>query len=496
MAFENHDAETVTIARDIPIIKQKNRRPRHPVLSRWHMTAAVQIADIVFIAGPLAVAAILVGPPDVTAGETRWIGEAFVTGLALCLVLHIAGAYRYNLLRRPVASVTTAASAWLAMSVPLFLMIGSAPPAGTQSGQSLVLWYATVACLILMNRLLFSRADRAFSNSQLLAHTICVVGGGREAGRCVRQAQSDPGNVVVLGCFSVAGSDAEPPPYVPYLGDVAALATYIRRLRVDEIVVATPLSEAAGLSNLIADLRCLPVTLSVWPDSVSLPPEWIATAGGRLGAVPLLPVGGAPLSGWSWIVKDVFDRSLAAILLFACLPALLMIAAAIRICSPGPVFFRQIREGYRGKEFRIFKFRTMHHAPATATLILATRDDRRTFPLGALLRKTSLDELPQLLNVLLGDMWLIGPRPHSTLATAADRLYVDAVKRYAGRHKIKPGITGWAQINGWRGPTSTLEQIEQRVAHDLYYIENWSLLLDLRILLMTAIKGFVHRNAF
>jgi len=161
------------------------------------------------------------------------------------------------------------------------------------------------------------------------------------------------------------------------------------------------------------------------------------------------------------------------------------------------VIFRQVRVGYGGREFRMFKFRTMHASASVATgkLTLTKRNDPRIFPFGRLLRRTSLDELPQLCNVLLGDMWLIGPRPHSPLASAAEILYPEAVAEYAARHRIKPGITGWAQVNGCRGPTESVEQIQQRVSHDLYYIENHSIVLDLRIILRTLMT-IAHPNAF
>ncbi len=228
-------------------------------------------------------------------------------------------------------------------------------------------------------------------------------------------------------------------------------------------------------------------------------PGWLAGGEARIGDLPLLQAGATPLEGWRWVLKDAQDRLLALLALVIFAPVLLAIAIAIRIASPGPVFFRQTREGYGGREFRIFKFRTMHATDAAQEanrLRLAVRHDPRVFPLGAFLRRTSLDELPQLFNVLLGDMWFIGPRPHSPLATAADARYADVVRQYSSRHRIKPGITGWAQVNGWRGPTETAEQIEQRVMHDLYYIENWSMLLDLQILMKTGLRGFVHQNAF
>jgi exopolysaccharide biosynthesis polyprenyl glycosylphosphotransferase len=225
--------------------------------------------------------------------------------------------------------------------------------------------------------------------------------------------------------------------------------------------------------------------------------EWVASSECKLGGMPLLVASAPPLDGWRWVLKDVQDRVLAFLLLVLCAPALIGIAALIRLSSPGPILFRQEREGYNGSRFVILKFRTMYFAAAEADrLVLTEKDDSRVFPVGALLRKTSLDELPQLLNVLRGDMWLVGPRPHSPLATAAGQCYSAAAKHYLARFRVKPGITGWAQVNGWRGATDTLEQIQQRVVHDLYYIEHWSVWLDFRILLQTACKGFVHQNAY
>jgi putative colanic acid biosynthesis UDP-glucose lipid carrier transferase len=239
------------------------------------------------------------------------------------------------------------------------------------------------------------------------------------------------------------------------------------------------------------------VRVLLWPRSIGIEAEWISASECKIGTMPLLMVNTPPLDGWYWVLKDAQDRMLALLLLLLCSPVLLGIAATIRLCSPGPILFRQEREGYNGKRFVIFKFRTMRFASdETDRLILTTRHDPRVFPFGALLRRTSLDELPQLLNVIRGDMWLVGPRPHSPLATAAGQRYPVAAKRYMARFRMKPGITGLAQVNGCRGATNTVEQIQQRVRYDLYYIEHWSMWLDLRILLQTVIKGFVHQNAY
>jgi lipopolysaccharide/colanic/teichoic acid biosynthesis glycosyltransferase len=213
----------------------------------------------------------------------------------------------------------------------------------------------------------------------------------------------------------------------------------------------------------------------------------------------MIAISERPLSAWRWVMKDVQDRIIAGVLLLLVLPVMLLIVIAIKISDPGPVLFRQKRLGYGGKTFDIIKFRSMltDVDPFNRqTLKLASRNDDRIFPVGRILRKTSLDELPQLLNVLKGDMWVVGPRPHSPLARAGGVFYAEAVREYRARYRIKPGITGWAQVSGWRGPTDTLEQLSKRVEHDLYYIENLSVLFDARIMLKTLLCVFGDRNAF
>ncbi len=203
----------------------------------------------------------------------------------------------------------------------------------------------------------------------------------------------------------------------------------------------------------------------------------------------------SPMGRGGQLAKALLDRAVAAAAILAFGPVMLLCALAIKLSSPGPVLFRQSRIGYGNRPFAVYKFRSMHQADCN-TGLLTTRNDKRIFPAGRIMRKLSLDELPQLFNVLLGDMSLVGPRPHMPEARAAGKLYHEVVEDYANRHRVKPGITGWAQINGWRGPTETFAQLENRVLHDLHYIENWSLRLDIYILAKTAFVGFFGKNAF
>jgi Undecaprenyl-phosphate glucose phosphotransferase len=210
--------------------------------------------------------------------------------------------------------------------------------------------------------------------------------------------------------------------------------------------------------------------------------------------VPAINLVASPLSQTSQLQKEMFDRLFAALALITLSPLLVAIAIAIKLSSRGPVIFKQKRKGADGRVFTIYKFRSMRlHTDAAGSLPQATRHDARITRVGAFLRHTSLDELPQFFNVLRGDMSVVGPRPH---ALEHDDLYQKVVAGYIQRYRIKPGITGWAQINGFRGETDRIEKMERRVEHDLYYLGNWSFGLDMRIILATIVKGLVHNNAY
>ena len=200
-----------------------------------------------------------------------------------------------------------------------------------------------------------------------------------------------------------------------------------------------------------------------------------------------------PLTRLQQAEKRAFDLVVASLGLVLLAPFFVLVALAIRLEGPGPILFRQTRYGFNQEPFRIFKFRTMRTLEDGATVKAATRDDPRVTRVGAFLRRFSIDELPQLLNVVAGDMSIVGPRPQ---ALAHDQLYVERIARYARRHNVKPGITGWAQVNGLRGEIRNDEDIQARVEHDLYYVDNWSLWLDLKIVLATALFVVGHKNAY
>ncbi|MFM0739788.1 undecaprenyl-phosphate glucose phosphotransferase [Paraburkholderia xenovorans] len=279
---------------------------------------------------------------------------------------------------------------------------------------------------------------------------------------------------------------------LPVLTDLNTFATRVRDEHVNEVWLALPLSEEHTIYRFTRMFRHDFVNLRFIPDVRSL--SLFNHAMVDVVGLPTINLSATPFSSPQMWPKLMFDRLFATAALLALSPVFIALAIAIKSTSPGPVFFRQTRKGIDGQPFAIYKFRSMTvHEEAHGQVTQATRNDTRVTKLGAFMRRTSLDELPQFLNVLLGQMSVVGPRPH---AIEHDDLYKDQVYGYMHRYRIKPGITGWAQVNGYRGATSKVEKMEARVKFDLFYIHNWSFWFDMKIVLITIFKGFINRNAF
>ncbi|MBL8659244.1 MAG: undecaprenyl-phosphate glucose phosphotransferase [Rhodospirillales bacterium] len=278
----------------------------------------------------------------------------------------------------------------------------------------------------------------------------------------------------------------------PVLGNLDDLVTYVRQGRIQDVVITLPWSADGRLIDIISKLRALPVHIYLGSDLIGY--HFQQHREQQLAGMSVLEIASAPLTGWNGIVKQVEDRIISTIALLMLSPLMLLITIAIRIDSPGPVLFRQKRYGFNNEVIVVYKFRSMYHnRPPEADVPQATRDDPRVTRVGRILRRTSLDELPQLFNVIRGEMSLIGPRPH---AVEHNKKYAVLIGDYHWRHKVKPGITGWAQVSGFRGETDTLDKMRLRFEHDVYYIENWSLWFDFKILVMTAFIGWTSKNAY
>ena len=270
------------------------------------------------------------------------------------------------------------------------------------------------------------------------------------------------------------------------------LAELVENSCVDEVWVSMPFSDFSNVDEITYELRHILVNIRFIPqlNDVKLLKHRIS----YLGSQYTIDLSYTPLDGFNRVVKRFEDFILATLISVAVIPLCLLIALAIRLSSKGPVLFKQKRHGMGGEKIIVYKFRSMEvHNEGGNVLTQAEVGDPRVSPLGRFLRRSSLDELPQFFNVLQGRMSIVGPRPHALIH---NEYYKDLVQSYMWRHKVKPGITGWAQINGYRGRTDTLEKMSQRVEHDLWYINNWSLYLDLKIILVSCYKGFFHKNAY
>ncbi len=273
----------------------------------------------------------------------------------------------------------------------------------------------------------------------------------------------------------------------PVLGMMLELGAVLDREPIDQVILALPLEDQPILKELMEQLALRTVDVKMVPDLFN----YVTLRGGleEFGGLPIISLQGAPLDGWNLIAKRVFDVLCSLLLMIAGAPVMLALAIAVRLTSKGPIFYRQERMGMDGHLFEMLKFRTMRTDAEEEGAQFAQANDPRRTSIGAFLRKYSLDELPQFYNVLVGDMSLVGPRPERPVFIEE---FKKQIPRYHLRHMVKSGVTGWAQINGLRGNTS----IKERIDYDLYYIENWSLLFDLKILLRTAFGGFLSKNAY
>lgn len=315
-----------------------------------------------------------------------------------------------------------------------------------------------------------------------------IVGSGKVAGDLASRVRLHQElGIQLLGCLSKQGDEKRGPGGMPVVGRYEDLGKFIGRTDLDQIVVALPLEDHQLLPEIMAQLKDSIVDIKIVPDLYQF-----ASLGGAIEefeGLPVISLQECPLDGINLFTKRVVDVVMGSAILLFFSPLMLLIALLVKLTSRGPVLFKQERVSFDGSRFSIVKFRTMYVNAESQGPGWTTPGDSRVTPLGRLLRSTSLDELPQLLNVLKGDMSIVGPRPERPVFIQEFRR---RIPRYMLRHKVPAGITGWAQVHGWRGDTS----IDKRIEYDLYYIENWSLLLDLKILWLTLFKGFRNRNAY
>jgi len=363
----------------------------------------------------------------------------------------------------------------------------------------LVGWFFTGAVALTAERLVLAGFVGRMTRAGRFDRRTAIVGAGPAAVEMIQalDSQSDNG-IRIVGIFDDRNGERTPDLVAGYptLGTVSDLVDYARNTQLDLVIFTVPIAAEGRILQMLSKLWVLPIDirLAAHASKLRLRPR----AYSYIGNVPVLDVFDRPIADWDLVVKWLFDKIVGASILILAAPVMAAVALAVKLDSRGPVLFRQKRYGFNNELIEVFKFRSMYVDQGDmAAAKLVTKDDPRVTRVGRIIRKTSLDELPQLFNVVFkGNLSLVGPRPHALQAKAANELYDQVVDGYFARHKVKPGITGWAQINGWRGETDTQEKIQRRVEHDLYYIENWSVLFDLQILAMTPFALLKTENAY
>ncbi|MEZ5829099.1 MAG: undecaprenyl-phosphate glucose phosphotransferase [Hyphomicrobiales bacterium] len=427
-----------------------------------------------------------------------YLGAVLIAATANMAIFQALDLYQIPAFSSFVRSFTRVAIAWTVvmagmMSLAFFVKVGAEFSRVWIAG-----WYASGLLALFGERLALSFLAKRWIREGRLYRRAVIVGGGAEAEHLIKalEASADT-DIRIVGIFDDRGPERVSPLIAGYpkLGNIDELVDFARGSRLDLLIVSLPVTAEKRLLELLKKLWVLPVDirLSAHTNKLRFRPRTYS----YIGNVPFIDISDKPIADWDFVKKWLFDKIVATLAVIVLAPLMALIAFAIKLDSTGPVLFRQKRLGFNNELINVYKFRTMYVESADAEASkLVTKDDPRVTRVGRILRKTSLDELPQFFNVVKGDLSLVGPRPHALKAKAADKLYADAVDGYFARHRVKPGVTGWAQINGWRGETDTHEKILRRVEHDLYYIENWSVTFDLYILLMTPFALLKGDNAY
>ena len=427
--------------------------------------------------------------------EYYFFASVFISFITIYL-LRDSRMYEMNAIMRPLSRsdvvMVSVGSAFL-----FFFAMAMSLKAGDIYSMRWVYWFLGLSILLLcMGRVAIKYVLLALARMGVVGRSLVVFGTRPQASRFVERLQHlSPFFTDIRGVFledeGTAGESRLGG--LPLLGGPQDLMAYVRAEQVDDVVVAMPWSDDGALTRVVDDLKELPVNVYISMDLAGYVLEFRPVVG-QLNQLPLFEIVQRPISGWHYVLKRIEDYVLATFLAIVLSPLMALIALAIKLDSPGPVFFMQKRLGFNNEVFEIYKFRSMYHGPDPGRdFKQAQKDDPRITRVGRILRRVSLDELPQLFNVLDGSMSLVGPRPH---ALRHNEEYGRKIRGYFARHRVKPGITGWAQVKGFRGETETISKMEQRVKHDVYYAENWSLLFDLRILVMTVIVVLFQKNAY
>ena len=460
------------------------------------VTGFVRAFDVLVIAVTAAIAAVAEPGP----GFFSWT-QAFATGTAILFTLaffQAADVYQVSVMRRGLSQLGRAAAGWTLVFAMFAVLMSTTGIGSGLSDAWIGSWYAFGLLGLCTLRLVVYSLVRRWMKSGSLERRAVIVGGGTAAAELIHDLEAQPDNDIrICGIFDDRANDRSPPVVAGYpkLGNISALVEFARLARIDMLIVCIPLRAEKRVLELLKKLWVLPVDirLSAHTDKV----RFRDRGASFIGTVPFVDVIEKPIADWDMVAKRIFDIVFATLAIVALFPVMIATAIAIKLDSKGPVLFRQKRYGFNNEIIEVLKFRSMYtdmSDPDAKKVV--TKGDPRVTKVGRFIRKTSIDELPQLFNVLAGSLSLVGPRPHAVNAHTDNKTWDDVVDGYFARHKVKPGVTGWAQINGWRGEVDTPDKIQKRVECDVYYIENWSILFDLKILFLTPFRLLNTENAY
>jgi Undecaprenyl-phosphate glucose phosphotransferase len=479
----------------LAVTNQKVQRAYSPIV----IAGAVRVADFVLLS-LIGIAIYLFYVVPLSGFYWEYVGAILAMTVAAVICFQAADIYQVQVFRGQLRQMTRMISAW-AFVFLLFIGVSFFAKLGSEISRLWLSAFFFVGLATLVGERLFLRTMiRSWARSGRLDRRTIIIGSDQNGEKLIEALEvQDDSDIEILGVFddrndsraldTCAGS--------PKLGKVDDIVEFARRTRIDLVLFALPISAETRILEMLKKLWVLPVDirLSAHTNKLRFRPRSYS----YLGKVPTLGVFEAPITDWDLVMKWLFDRVVGALILLAALPVMALVALAVRLDSPGPVLFRQKRFGFNNERIDVFKFRSLYHDQADPLASkVVTKNDSRVTRVGRFIRKTSLDELPQLFNVVLkGNLSLVGPRPHAVQGKLQSRLFDEAVDGYFARHRVKPGITGWAQINGWRGEVDSEEKIQKRVEFDLYYIENWSVLFDLYILIKTPLALMTkNENAY
>jgi putative colanic acid biosynthesis UDP-glucose lipid carrier transferase len=450
-----------------------------------------RLLDVLLI---FAVYAALLGASDAEWDTARILPVVLAVTL-FALFSEMQGIYRSWRTSSVTDEIRGIATIWSFVMFTLLVLAFATKTSAIFSRLMMIAWFVAVPLALAAVRLAVRLVLRRVRSKGANIRTAAIVGNNPASHRLIKHLESMPWTgLVIRGVFD-EGSGAQTSIRLDGgeypLGTMDELLRKAHAAEVDAVYVALSLREEQRIDELIARLADTTVSVYVVPDMFVaglMNSRWI-----DFGGMPLVSVYETPFFGLDGWVKRLEDILLSILILLFAMPLMLVIALAVKLTSPGPVLFRQRRYGLNGAMVEVWKFRTMTVCEDGEEVRQAVKGDVRVTALGRLLRQTSLDELPQFFNVLQGAMSVVGPRPH---AVAHNEQYRKLIKGYMLRHKVKPGITGWAQVNGWRGETDTLEKMQKRIEYDLEYIRNWSFLLDMKIVLLTLLRGISGKNAY